>query len=287
MQKKYTDIDESRTDNRVIKAKKLLLAFYALPKNSMLKSTLMALIISLFAGILVTTTSTLLKPKYLANKELDQQRYLLAMVRQQPGMEGFFETIEAEQLKAQVVDLDTGQYVQTLNPHEFDQRIAAQNPEQSIELSSAEDLANIKRREKYAKVYEVRKGSELTMIILPIYGKGFTSTLYGYLGLAADTNTVIALSFYEHGETPGLGARVGDPSWLQQWQGKKVRDPSGNIRIGVARGQVMVTSPEAEYQVDGLSGATWTSRSVTDLLHFWLGSVGYGPYLRQLRSLAE
>ena len=95
---------------------------------------------------------------------------------------------------------------------------------------------------------------------------------YGYLGLEADANTVIGLNFYEHSETPGLGARVSDPTWLDQWREKKIHDSEGNLRIGVARWRVAADSPAAAYEVDGLSGATRTSRSVHHILRFWLGS---------------
>ncbi len=288
MQKKSIESSEERNaESEQAKGQGLFGAFRALPKDSVPKALLLALIVSVVGGYLVTSSTVLLKPKYLANQERERQEYLLDIVQRQPGMQGLFETVEAEQVKAQVIDLETGQPLPAIDPQTFDQRRAAKDPDQSIEIPSSRDFANIKRREKFAKVYQVETGSELKMIILPVYGKGFTSTLYGYLGLAADTNTVIALNFYEQAETPGLGARVGDSQWLQQWQGKKIRDPVGNLRIGVARGSVLASSPAAAYEVDGISGATWTSRSVTDLLRFWLGDDGFGPYLETVRLKAD
>ncbi|NQU71575.1 MAG: FMN-binding protein, partial [Rhodospirillales bacterium] len=108
--------------------------------------------------------------------------------------------------------------------------------------------------------------------------------LYGYLGISADTQTVVGLSFYEHGETPGLGALIDDESWRSQWRGKKIWDDAGKPALGAASGAVVPNSPEARYMVDGLTGATWTSRGVTNLLRFWLGNDGFGPYLRNLRG---
>jgi Na+-transporting NADH:ubiquinone oxidoreductase subunit C len=43
-------------------------------------------------------------------------------------------------------------------------------------------------------------------------------------------------------------------------------------------------SPNAKYEVDGLAGSTLTSRGVTNLLHYWLGKNGFGPYLNRLRQ---
>ncbi len=285
MQKKSIDPPgNAEVEGEPAKPAGLFGAFRALPKDSAPKALLVALIVSVIGGYLVSSSTVLLKPRYLANQEREQQAYLLEIVKRQPGMEGLFEAIEADQVSAQVVDLETGEHLPELDPGEFDQRQAAKDPAQSVAIPADRDLANIKRREKYAKIFQVRTDDELKMIILPVYGRGFTSTLHGYLGLAADGNSVVALSFYEQSETPGLGGRVSDQDWLDLWRGKKVRDPAGNVRIGVARGTVLASSPAAPYEVDGISGATWTSRSVTGLLRFWLGDDGYGPYLENLRS---
>jgi Na+-transporting NADH:ubiquinone oxidoreductase subunit C len=107
--------------------------------------------------------------------------------------------------------------------------------------------------------------------------------LYGYLGLFDDMNTVAGLTFYEHTETPGLGALIDDPEWKNQWRGKAVWD-GPVLMLGVGAGRIEPGSPEAKYQVDGLTGATWTAQGVTNLLHYWLGEGGYGPYLEKLKQ---
>jgi Na+-transporting NADH:ubiquinone oxidoreductase subunit C len=56
------------------------------------------------------------------------------------------------------------------------------------------------------------------------------------------------------------------------------------IRLGVGTGIVVPDGPEAPYRVDGLTGATWTGNGVTNLLHYWLGDHGFGPYLGELRK---
>lgn len=251
-------------------------------KDSISKTFMVAFTVSLFGGILVSTSAILLKPFHLANQEREQQQYLLEIVERQPGIQELFETVEARHVEARVVDLATGRYLRTINPDEYDQRKAVRNPSQSIAIPPEHDIARIKRRAKYATVYLVRKNGTIKFIILPIHGKGFASTLYGYLGLDANANVVIGLNFYEHSETPGLGAQVSDQVWLDQWRGKKLRDSEGKLRIGVARGQVAAESLAAAYEVDSLSGATWTSRSVHHLVRFWLGDYGFGPYLKNL-----
>ena len=130
-------------------------------------------------------------------------------------------------------------------------------------------------------VYEVVKDDEVEAIILPIEGMGLWSTLYGYIALDADVNTIEGITFYEHGETPGLGGEVDNPRWKALWPGRKAFDERGNVKIQVKKGPAGPPS-EDPYQVDGLSGATLTSRGVTNMLHFWLGEEGFGPYLDRL-----
>ncbi len=127
-------------------------------------------------------------------------------------------------------------------------------------------------------------GRNVTLIILPVYGVGYQSTLRGFLALEGDTSKVLALRFYEQGDTPGLGARIQDPSWEAMWDAKRVYDDSGALRLGVARGPVPRGSEDAAYMVDGISGATRTSRGVHQLLRFWLGDFGFGPYLERVRQ---
>ena len=45
-----------------------------------------------------------------------------------------------------------------------------------------------------------------------------------------------------------------------------------------------VITPEAAYLADALTGATWTARGVTNLLRFWLGDHGFGPFLSNIRN---
>jgi Na+-transporting NADH:ubiquinone oxidoreductase subunit C len=256
-----------------------------LRKDSSSKVLIFVLLVSLTCGILVSTLSILLRPHHIENMEQEQQRYLLDIIERQPGIKDLFEKVEAQHVEVQIVNLTTGQYSQTINPHEYDQRKAARDLNLSRAIPAKQDIAKLKRRANYAPVYLVRKDDMLKFLILPIHGKGYASTLYAYLGLSADANTVIGLNVYHHGETPGLGARMSDKEWLSQWYGKKIRDPEGVMRIGVARGKVIKGSPTESYEVDALSGATKTSIGVHNMVRFWLGDQGFGPYLRNLKTL--
>ena len=148
-------------------------------------------------------------------------------------------------------------------------------------IPSSEDIAQLKRMPKYMAVYFVKEDGEIKEIILPIYGKGLWSTMYGFMALDSDLQTIRGFTFYEHGETPGLGGEVDNPNWKKIWKGKKAFDEEWNVKIEVIKGRVDPSSDNAKYQIDGLSGSTLTTRGVDNLVKFWLGDNGYGPFLEK------
>lgn len=236
-------------------------------------------------SILVSTAAVLLKPRQDVNIALDRQKNLLqAAGLFQPG--DSIDSIQAvmQRVEVRVVDLDAGRYVDDVDPDAFDQRAAARNPATSMALEPQDDLGDIRRRSRYATVYLVRDEGRLQQLILPVRGSGLYSMLYGYVALGPDLRTLVGLKFYEHGETAGLGARIDSLRWLAQWGGKKVVDTSGRPVIQVVKGGVLAGDPDAVHKVDAISGATITSTSVQNLLHFWLGELGFGPYLERLRQ---
>jgi Na+-transporting NADH:ubiquinone oxidoreductase subunit C len=245
--------------------------FAALPLESTPKTLLVATLVALASATLVSVTSVLLKPLQQAHLERERQAQIVAVVSRAIGDTG--------PLTAYVIELSTGQLAPQIDPVTYDQRQAAQQPEMSVAVPAQDDLARIGRRAKYATVFIRRGAGKPELIVLPVHGLGYQSTLYGYLALRGDGNTVAALTFYEQGETPGFGARITDSAWLSLWTGKQIADERGAIRIAVSRGKA--TSP---YEVDGISGATRTGNGITNLLHYWLGDHGFGPFLQRVRS---
>ena len=141
-------------------------------------------------------------------------------------------------------------------------------------MSSKEDISSLKRRENFTKIYLYKEDETIKAIILPIRGLGLWGTMYGYLAIESDLNTIIGLEYYSHKETPGLGAEVNNPRWKALWKGKKIHSKEGNIKITVVKGIADRGSSEITYQVDGLSGATITSKGVSKMLSLWLGELG-------------
>ncbi|MEM6486075.1 MAG: Na(+)-translocating NADH-quinone reductase subunit C [Pseudomonadota bacterium] len=232
-------------------------------------------------SVVVSTAAVMLKPAQEANKSMDKKRNILqaaGMLQQGIGIDEQFKAVEER-----YVDLSTGQFTDEVVAG-YDQREASKDPSRSRDVVSAIDIAKVGRQANIAQVYLVRnEDGAVDRIILPVHGYGLWSTLYGFLALESDANTVAGLGFYEHGETPGLGGEVDNPRWKALWPGKQVyRD--GEVAITLLKGAVDPQSSSADWQVDGLSGATLTSRGVSNLLAFWMGDEGFAPFLNNLRN---
>lgn len=119
----------------------------------------------------------------------------------------------------------------------------------------------------------------------PISGKGLWSTLYGYLALEPDGNTVKGITFYKHGETPGLGAEIETPWFQENFIGKRILAADGSLAsITVVKGKVaeLIPPDQQAHYVDGISGATMTSKGVTQLVR--AGLERYEPFLKSIRK---
>ena len=187
-------------------------------------------------------------------------------------------------IDSKIVNLETGKFDFDINVLDYDEGSFSRNPETSIELSSDKDIALLKRRENFQTVYLHYENEDLNAIILPVRGYGLWGTMKGYLALRPDFKTIIGLEFFDHKETPGLGGEIDNPKWKAIWKGKEVFSNSGDVVISVIKGSVDKSSNQSKYQVDGLSGATITSNGVTNLLSFWLGDMGYGPLIENIKS---
>ncbi|RMH22600.1 MAG: Na(+)-translocating NADH-quinone reductase subunit C [Acidobacteria bacterium] len=236
-------------------------------------------------AILVSASAVTLKERQIVNKALDKQKNVLeAAGLAQPGERLSAAEIQErfQRVRAKVIDLKTGEEVEGVDATNFDQQREKKNPATSF--PAPDNPARVKRLPNHAQIFEVLgDDGEVEMIVLPIEGYGLWSTLYGFVALDADLETIRGLTFYDHGETPGLGGEVDNPNWKKLWPGRKVYGADGEVEIRVIKGKA---GPPAEdpYEVDGLSGATITSRGVTNMLHFWLGEHGFGPYLERLRN---
>jgi Na+-transporting NADH:ubiquinone oxidoreductase subunit C len=251
----------------------------ARPNDDTTKTVVIAALVAFVCATLVSTASVLLDPIQQGQIEAEQAARMETMLDTLPGMREVMEEAGVTALETRIVDLTTGAFAPEIDPASFDMMAAANDPAQSIELSTEEDLASIRRRPNYAPVHLLERDGNILLIVLPVYGSGYASTIRAMLALEADLSTVAALTITEQGETPGLGARITEPDWQAQWPGKELLNDQGDIVIEVVRGEA-----QSVHQVDGISGATRTGDGVTFALQFWMGPNGYGPFLDQLRQ---
>ncbi|TPQ24625.1 Na(+)-translocating NADH-quinone reductase subunit C [Methylomonas sp. EFPC3] len=254
----------------------------ALSNDSLEKTVNVALALCLVCAVLVSIATVALRPLQSHNKALDMKKNILdvaGLLEDGTDIDQAFR----ERIEAKLVDIATGEYVDG-NVDEYDQRKAAKDPAQNEVIPPEKDIASIRTKAKLAKVFLVKNGDKLQSIILPINGYGLWSTMYGFLALDADGQTVQSINLYDQGETPGLGGEVVNPNWRALWKGKKVYGDSGEVALTLVKGTVDNSRPDAATKVDGLAGATLTSRGVSNLILYWMGPEGFAPYLNKIKA---
>lgn len=245
------------------------------------KTLLTALVMCAVCSAIVATAAVSLKPMQTAAKENDRNINILQIA-------GLYEpgkpiAEQMQQVTPKVINFDTGEYTEAVSVAQaIDPKKLARDPSNARPLGD-DDPAKLIRRENFGVVYLVEKNGKLDRVILPIRGYGLWSTLWGFVALAPDLNTVIGLGYYQHAETPGLGGEVDNPKWKALWPGKQLFE-GGQVAIQLVKGSVSADDPQASHKVDGLSGATLTSRGVNNMLQFWLSDKGYGKFLKNLKS---
>ena len=259
------------------------------PKSNNAKTISVALTLCLVCSVLVSAVAVGLKPSQIENARLDRNKNILVAAGMYDAESDTASDV-AERFKdfeVKIIDLNNGNYLDDdalkaagiPDRNAYDASQATKNQALSEDLGD-NDPAGIGRKPKYAKVYvKSDDAGQPEMVVLPIQGYGLWGTIYGFLTLESDLNTIKGISFYEHKETPGLGARIEEPEWRAQWSGIESYDENGNVATGVTK-----AGTPKENWVDGISGATLTSRGVSNMVQFWLGEQGYKPYLDTLRE---
>ncbi len=250
-------------------------------------TVLFATIVCVVCALLVSVAAVSLQPRQAANARLYMEKnVLLAAGLAEPGTdlsEGEVRAIFDRRIKARLVEFETGALVPAdkMNARTYDQRKARNDPGAS--RVAPPNNAGIGRIPNYGIVYFVMNDQKIDQMVIAVEGLGMWGTIYGFLSLAPDANTVHGLTYYDQKETPGLGGEIANPKWQALWRGRKAFDEQWNPRIRVIKGPA--GSPESDpLHVDGLSGATVTSNAVTRLVQFWLSDDGYGKFLKRFRQ---
>lgn len=100
----------------------------------------------------------------------------------------------------------------------------------------------------------------------PFAGAGLWGRINGYIGISADFKTILGVDFTSHSETPGLGGRIDEPWFKEQFRGKKISSEPGIILNNSS-------SRDEETGIDAITGATSTSRAVVNILNDFINEL--------------
>lgn len=210
--------------------------------------------VCLAGSLLLAATTAGLKSQQEKMVELDRKTNVLkafqapifdAQKRKLPGDR--LEKMYADHVREVRVDTD-GKPVDALSPKEAAARIADR---------------------KILPLYQWVEGGAVRKYAFPVSGKGLWSTIYGYLALDESLTTIVGVSFYKHGETPGLGGEIEQPWFQDQFKGRKVFDAGKPLPIMIAKGKASAETASGKHRVvvDGISGATLTGNGVMGFLN--------------------
>lgn len=261
-------------------------------RDSLQNTFFVAFVLCLVCSLIVSGAAVALRPIKERNERLAFQREVLSVAGlYEKGKNNSSDIPELyKQIKTAMVNLETGTLLEATDEAEsFDLKTAAKKPELSVKIPAKKDFAGIKRREKQTKIYVLTKADgQIDQLILTVRGKGLWSTMWGLLSIDGDLKTVRGLTFYEDGETPGLGGEINNPKWKASWSNpecpKVLFDEEGLVKIAFFKGIVPCDMPDSQHKFDGLAGATITTRGVEEMFKFWLGDGGYGPLLENIKS---
>ena len=256
-------------------------------KDSPRKALLVVALTAMVCSTLVSAAVVMLRPVQMNNQLLERSRNIMQLTGLLPAGEvpddeemlALFKSLDTR-----VIEISRGRFDDEIDPHTFDKRRAVNDPELGLRIPPDLDVASMGRRSRYAPVYLVWNGDELDRLILPVRGSGMWSMLYGYIAVEDDLSTIAGMSFYEQNETPGLGDQITHEHWLDHWRGRRIFDDHWNVMFRVSEDTVAAGSEAALYEVDALSGATVTANAVTNLMHYWFGPHGYGPFIETVRE---
>ena len=241
-----------------------------------MRNLIIPLLVCIACAVVVSITAVTVRTEQIANVENEKKNKIISAA----GIEITEDEVENEfkKITTLYVDFRSMEFVSV--EEKYDHLKAVLKSDLSEIVPKDKDIAILKRRENVGPIYVwTNKNKEVERVVLPIRGYGLWGTLYGYLSLGSDLNSVNGIEFYDHKETPGLGGEVENEDWKAIWKGKLIYNQDGGVELKVVKG-----TAKDEYQIDGLSGATLTSNGVSNMINYWLGDEAYGPALKKIKE---
>jgi len=221
-----------------------------------------SLVVCVTCSVLLALTAGGLKPIIEKNEVFDIHRNILKAVdlydKNDKASPEQIESTYSERIKGFVVD-ENGNVIPGKDPSNIDP-----DTEQNL-----------------LPIFARLDNSSVSAYCIPISGMGLWSTLYGYLAVKNDGETVMGITFYKHGETPGLGGEIEADWFTSNFKDKKIFDSTGKLTsITIAKGSVSDDNKNRIHMVDGISGATMTGNGVNIFLKSNLEK--YEPLLKNI-----
>ncbi|WIV12604.1 FMN-binding protein [Proteiniborus sp. MB09-C3] len=109
------------------------------------------------------------------------------------------------------------------------------------------------------KVYIAKEDENIIGYAFPIVGTGLWGTVEGFAAISEDFSELLGIDFVSHSETPGLGGRISEDWFKEQFRGLKLTEENG--------GNYIIYKPSPGGNVDAIAGATLTSKSVSNFMN--------------------
>lgn len=256
---------------------------FKLNKDSVFGTFVIIIALCLVCSVLVSSAVVALGPFQQAAIANDRQVNILRVSGFE--IEGSVAETYSKHIEAKLLDVATGKFTDApaAEADGFNFQSLAKDPAFNVAIPAEEDFAGIRTRTKLMPVFLSKDDQgQVVRYILPFYGQGLWSTMYGYVAVAPDGNTIKAVTFYSHGETPGLGGEIDNPRWQALWVDKKIFREDGSRGFNISK-TADHQGEGKDYDVDSLSGATLTTNGVDRSAQYWL-NVAYKPFLENLRK---
>jgi len=160
------------------------------------------------------------------------------------------------------------------------------NVKEGVKVADINLAAEYKKspRERLLPIYEFKSESDpnkIESVVFPLFGFGLWDSIWGFVALEDDMNTIRGVKFQHKGETPGLGARINSDDIQLRYKGKKVFEGNDLVSVTMMKGEGNDYSSDP-HKVDGMSGATLTGKGVNNMLSDYLSS--YLNYIKKMKA---
>ena len=237
-------------------------------KNSNTYQILYAAVMVLLVGTVLAFIYMALKPKQNENIANDTRKQILSALHiAAPEDSQVKETYEKYIIQDLLVDRE-GNIVDSAANVAFDVPM-----KKNVKLPLAD---------RQLPVMKCKTDDGSIKYVLPVYGAGLWGPIWGYIAVNDDGNTIYGANFSHEGETPGLGARIAEQPFQDEFKDRHLFVDGEFKSVAVLKkGQKAANGAE---QIDALTGATITSRGVSDMMAECLAP--YEAFLKKLQGTA-